>query len=117
MVGSHTVSTSILNGAVIYVEINAVTLFDLPNIMLKLKKVVRWRDVALHLGVPKHVADRIEQDHRGDTERQKMEAISWWLDNAKAASWWGLSVGLRKADYNTLAGTVENLAVETDASG
>ena len=91
--------------------------FDLSNIMVKLNKLVRWRGVALHLRVPNHVADRIEQDHKGDTERQKMEAISWWLDNAEAASWWGLSVGLRKANYNTLARTVEKLAFEADASG
>ena len=70
--------------------------------LLELEEVVNWRDVVLHLGVPKHVADRIERDYRG-VERQKREAISWWMDNSAAVSWKELADALLKADYPLLA--------------
>ena len=67
-----------------------------------LVEVVNWRDVVLHLGVPKHVADGIERDYRGK-ERQKREAISWWMENSATASWKELADALLKADYPLLA--------------
>ena len=39
----------------------------------------------LHLGVPKNVSDSIEQKYEG-IERQKEEAISWWMNNSTTAS-------------------------------
>ena len=64
--------------------------------------MVKWRDVVLHLGVPKRVANRIERDYRG-TERQKREAISWWMENSSTASWREVADALLKADYPLLA--------------
>ena len=76
--------------------------FSLDHVLLELEEVVNWRDVVLHLGVPKHVADSIERDYRG-TERQKREAISWWMENSATASWKELADALLKADYPLLA--------------
>lgn len=69
--------------------------------ILELKEVVNWRDVVLHLGVPKKVADRIVQNY-GGVHKQKKEAISWWLENCKTASWKELAGALLKADYRAL---------------
>ncbi len=56
--------------------------------MTEIRTVVKeWPSLALHLGVPKYVIDLIEKDFVRDTERQKMEAMDWWMKNVKKASW------------------------------
>ena len=76
--------------------------FNLDHVLSELEEVMKWRDVVLHLGVPKHVADRIERNYRG-TERQKREVISWWMENSTTASWRELADALLKADHPLLA--------------
>ena len=63
----------------------------------------------MYLGVPKHVADCIEEDHKGDIKRQKEEAIDWWLNNIESASWQTLADALSKADHCNLARTIESM--------
>ena len=70
--------------------------------MLELEEVVDWRDVVLHLRVPRRVVDRIKQDY-SETERQKREAISWWIENFDTASWKELADALFQADYPLLS--------------
>lgn len=67
-----------------------------------LREVVDWREPLLYLGMPKHVADTIELDHKG-VARQKMEAISWWLQNSPTASWKELADALWMTDNRVLA--------------
>ena len=74
----------------------------LDRVLLELKEIVNWKDVVLHLGVPKHVADRIENDY-SDMGVQKREAISWWMENGATASWKELADALLKAGYPLLA--------------
>ena len=77
-------------------------MFSLETVLSELMEVVNWRDVLLHLEMPKHVADRIERDYIR-VERQKEEAISWWMKNDATASWKDLADALLKADYPLLA--------------
>ena len=77
-------------------------MFNVSHVLFELDEVVNWRDVVLHLGVPKHVADHIERDYRGK-DKQKKEAISWWIKNNTSASWKELATGLLKAGYFLLA--------------
>ncbi len=84
------------------VSLQRVEAFSLDHVLLELEEVMNWRDVVLHLGVPKHVADGIEQDYRAK-KRQKMEAISWWMENSATASWKELADALLKANYPLLA--------------
>jgi hypothetical protein len=76
--------------------------FSLDHVLLELEEVVNWKEVVLHLGVPKAIADQIERDYRGK-ERQKREAISWWMEHSATASWKELADALLKADYPLLA--------------
>ena len=76
--------------------------FSLEDVLSQLEEVVKWRDVVLHLGIPKDVVERIERDYRG-IKRQKREAISWWMKNSATASWKELAGALLKADYPLLA--------------
>ena len=69
-------------------------MFNLQTVLSELVEVVNWRDVVLHLGVPRHVADCIERDYR-EVERQKREAISWWIENSATASWKELANALK----------------------
>ena len=66
----------------------------------------------MYLGVPKHVADCIEEDHKGDIKRQKEEAIDWWLNNIESASWQTLADALWKPDHCNLARTIESMMSE-----
>ena len=75
---------------------------QLRDVLQVLKEVVKWRDLFLLLGMPKHVADRIGFDYRGDVTRQKEDAFDWWLRNC-TASWKELADALLKADNRVLA--------------
>ena len=74
---------------------------SLREVIEAVKTVSYWREGALHLGVPKYVIDRIEQEHKR-IEDQKMDAFNWWLKN-REASWLELSIALRKTEHTDLA--------------
>ena len=79
--------------------------FSLDRILQDIADVEQWKDLALHLGVPKHVIYHIEKKYRG-VATQKREAISWWLDNDKTASWKKIANALLKAGYPLLGARV-----------
>ncbi len=83
-------------------DIQGNRVFSLENVLLELEELVNWRDMVLHLRVPRRVVDRIEKDYTG-IERQKREAISWWMENNDAASWKELADALLQADYPLLS--------------
>ena len=83
--------------------------FELVEVLLELAEVVNWRDVVLHLGVPNDVMDGIEL-HYNEVEKQKTEAVTWWMNNSATASWKELSDALWKTNCPLMAGTV-NVAI------
>lgn len=79
------------------------TVFCLERVLLELQEVKNWRNMVNHLGVPKDIVDRIERDY-DEVERQKKEAISWWMENRSyTASWKELAIALLKHNYPFLA--------------
>ena len=74
----------------------------LSDVLCEIKRVVRWKQLACHLGIPIDVIECIIQDNKDSTEDQKMKAISWWLEN-EDATWGKLADALRQTDYRRLS--------------
>ena len=64
--------------------------------------MTNWKDVMLHLGMSKRIADRIERKYK-EIGLQKREAISWWMKKSGSSPWKELADALSKADYPLLA--------------
>ena len=76
---------------------------ELSDVLQALQEVVRWRELFLKLGMPKHVADTIEMNHPRNVKTQKEEAIRWWLCNSHTASWRELADAVQSTGYGQLA--------------
>ena len=80
--------------------------FSLDNVLLDIEEVLNWRDVVLHLGVPKDVVDGIMSTYKAP-EAQKRKAFSWWIENSDKASWKELANALLNSGYRLLAARIK----------
>ena len=80
-------------------EVNLVNLLDV------LQKVTDVYDLGLHLGVPEHALDKIQQDFHMTDER-KREMLKWWLRHTHKPTWKKLIAALRKMNLPILANAV-----------
>ena len=80
-----------------------------------LQSLIRWQQFGIHLpGITDETRKEIEQDRPGNTELQKMDLFSKWLQVDPAASWKDVIVALKKANEHNLAsiiGEITNTAV------
>ena len=76
--------------------------FKLKEVLMELSDVKNWKELVLHLGVPREVMNQIELGDKA-VDCQKSEAISWWMGNSATASWSKLADALWKFNYPLLA--------------
>ena len=78
---------------------------SLVNLMDVLRTVTDVVDLGLHLGVPKHEMDKINQNFHTKDERKK-EMLQWWLDHTLNPTWERVITALRAMHKPVLADAV-----------
>ena len=88
------------------------TLKELSN---ALDSVVNWYSLGVKLGVEDRELRTIEQNHRGDNERSKLEMLSRWLSHAKLSTWKTVADALYQMGEYTIALKIQTKFCTTDA--
>ena len=76
---------------------------DLRQLIAELSDVVNWFKLGISLGIEHSHLKKIEADHKGDTERCKMEMLVFWINNDGNASLEKLTRALEEIDCRNLA--------------
>ena len=82
---------------------------------LELAELVNWQRFATHLpDLTRGDIEQIEQDHRDDVQRKKLELYGRWLTRCPNASWNNIVLALEKSNEFTLANVIKRkLYVQT----
>lgn len=67
----------------------------LGDIISAIKEISNPYELGIHLDIEEHELDKIEKNYPRDVERQKLEAIKYWLRNCNC-SWEGLADAVEK---------------------
>ena len=63
------------------------TISDLADVLATLREVAKPYQLGIQLKIDLGHLDTIENNHRGDIDRQKTEVVKYWLRNSPDASW------------------------------
>ena len=59
----------------------------LQEIVIELTEVTEWHQLGVQLNVPPATLRTIESNYPRDAQRQKIEVLIWWYNNAPEISW------------------------------
>ena len=67
----------------------------LGDVITVIKEISNPYELGIHLGIEEYELDKIEKNYPRDVERQKLEAIKYWLRNCDC-SWRALADAVEK---------------------
>ena len=83
---------------------------DLAEVLAALKEVTKPYKLGIQLKIDSSTLKTIEENHRGDIDRQKTEVIEHWLHNSPDASWTTLANAVeRMGGHSKLVGRLKGL--------
>ncbi len=80
---------------------------DLLAVVTELMDVSDAHGLGLQLGTTAAELAVIEQDHRGDAQRQKLEVVKGWLNKNTDPTWRALAKALKHMHLEAIAARIE----------
>jgi hypothetical protein len=64
---------------------------QLGEILSAIKEITKPHKLGMHLHIPPHELEKIEENFPRDVDRQRTEVIKYWLRNSSDCSWEALA--------------------------
>ena len=70
--------------------------FSTKDIVFLIREINQPVELGLQLGIEYSCLKRFEKDHQGDTGRQMIDVIDYWLNNCDGCSWGSLAQAIKR---------------------
>ena len=92
-----------------FTERSSIT-FSTRDVVFLIREISQPVELGLQLGIEYSCLKKFEKDHQGDTGRQMITIIDYWLNNCDGCSWGSLARAIRRlGGHDRLVSTLNQM--------